>query len=226
MEKTRLIWAHIQSELEYKLGSSTHTTEQERSHLHLWFQRTWPCDSQVPVCSERFCLPIPFLLLITEDCRLHAPNSLSAGLLQGSAKRRLWFWREKPEYLPLLASGGISSKACISSLAPNALRWPRTSPRGWGLLLVTLDVRSSNTVLFLCPSRLGSSLMLQWSFPAVANLRSVSLKVGTQSVTLKETLLGSGKYRVSTWEWVSPKHPVGRALMQTLGHLRVSSLSV
>lgn len=61
-------------------------------------------------------------------------------------------------------------------------------------------LRSSNTVLFLCSFRLGSSLMLQWSFPfpAVANLRSVSLKVGTQNVTFKETLLGSGKYRVST----------------------------
>lgn len=218
MEKTRLTRANIQSELEYKLGSSTRTTEQERCHLHLWFQRTRPRDSQVPVGSERFCLPIPFLLLITEDCRLHSPNSLSAGLLQGSAKRRLW-WRKKPEYLPLPASGGTSSKAFVSSLHGQAHVVRASS---WWLWML----RSSNTVLFLCSFRLGSSLMLQWSFPAVANLRSVSLKVGTQSVTFKETLLGSGKYRVSTWEWVSPKHTVCPALIQTLGNLWVASLSV
>lgn len=69
--------------------------------------------------------------------------------------------------------------------------------------------------------------MLQWSFSAVANLRSISLKVGTQSVTLKEALtlrfgqVQSEYLRMS----VSQAHGCP-ALIQTPGHLSVASLSV
>ena len=122
---------------------------------------------------------------------------------------------QKPEWFPLSASRGTSSRACISSVAPRA-----SGDNGFSSLLVTLDVELQYTVLSLYLSILGMFRSCWWF-----NLRSVSLAVRHPGSKMKEAPpLGVGQYKVNAWKWVPPKFCTLNTCLALLESRHCSSL--